>query len=91
MTQTITIEMDDTNYKALEYVAIPNAWAKNFIDVRAQKAKKEILDLLIAHCNANEIALAVGEAAQVQQAYDLGIVETAAIRAANQQDEAVPE
>lgn len=91
MTQTITIQMDDTDYKALEYVAIPNAWAKNFIDVRARKAKKEILDLLVAHCNTNEIALAVGEDAQIQQAYDLDIVETATVRAANQQEAIVPE
>ena len=29
---------------------------------------------LVAHCNANEIAIASGEDAQVTQAYTLGVV-----------------
>ena len=32
------------------------------------------------HCNKNEIAIAVGEEAQVAQAYSLGIIKTAAER-----------
>ena len=38
------------------------------------------------HCNANNIAIAVGEDAQIIQAYELGVVKTQAERAA----EAVP-
>ena len=49
-------------------------WISNAAINRARIAKEEIISELIAHCNANEIALAVGEAAQVQQAYDLKIV-----------------
>ena len=49
-------------------------WISNAATNRARIAKEEIISELIAHCNANEIALAVGEAAQVQQAYDLKIV-----------------
>lgn len=49
-------------------------WISNAATNRARIAKEEIISELIAHCNANEIALAVGEAKQVQQAYDLKIV-----------------
>jgi len=49
-------------------------WISNAAINRARIAKEEIISELIAHCNANEIALAVGEAAQVQQAYDLKVV-----------------
>ena len=49
-------------------------WISNAAINRARIAKEEIISELIAHCNANEIALAVGEAKQVQQAYDLKIV-----------------
>jgi hypothetical protein len=49
-------------------------WISNAATNRARIAKEEIISQLIAHCNANEIALAVGEAKQIQQAYDLKIV-----------------
>ena len=39
--------------------------------------KQEIVAKLITHCNENEIAMAVGHDAQVTQAYDLGVVESA--------------
>ena len=45
---------------------------------KSRYSKEGHLEKLIAHCNENEIALAVGEAAQVQQAYDLELVEKAA-------------
>jgi len=77
----ITITLTDTEYKSLEYVSIsPQQWSENAVKNRARKAKDEIIKQLIAHCNANSIALAVGEDAQVQQAYDLEIIETAAQR-----------
>ena len=45
---------------------------------RARKAKDEIIAKLVAHCNANSIAIATGEDAQVTQAYTLGVVKSAA-------------
>ena len=79
--RTITVELTDTQYKSLEYVAnSPEDWSEVAIVNRARKAKDEIISLLIAHCNANEIALAVGEDAQVTQAFDLGVVKTSAQR-----------
>ena len=55
-------------------------WIKNAVDNRARLAKEEIISLNTAHCNANEIAIAVGGDAQVTQAYDLGVVKTQAER-----------
>lgn len=78
---TITIELTDTQTKSLEYVTTsPQYWAENAVTNRARIAKDEIIALLVEHCNANEIALAVGEDAQVTQAYDLGVVKTATQR-----------
>ena len=75
----ITVTLTDTENKALEYAAVSvQDWADNALTNRARIAKDEIIALLVAHCNANEVALAVGEDAQVTQAFDLGVVRTAA-------------
>ena len=75
----ITVTLTDTEHKALEYAAVSiQDWADNALTNRARIAKDEIIALLVAHCNANDVALAVGEDAQVAQAYDLGVVRTAA-------------
>ena len=75
----ITVSLTDTENKALEYAAVSvQDWADNALTNRARIAKDEIIALLVAHCNANDVALAVGEDAQVAQAFDLGVVRTAA-------------
>ena len=75
----ITVSLTDTENKALEYAAVSvQDWADNALKNRARIAKDEIIALLVAHCNANRVALAVGEDAQVAQAFDLGVVRTAA-------------
>ena len=72
----ITISITDTEQKALETVMVDiSEWTDNAVTNRARIAKVEIINLLVAHCNANSIAIATGEDAQVTQAYDLGIVE----------------
>jgi hypothetical protein len=79
----ITVELTDTQVKCLEYAANSvQAWADNALTERARVAQEEIIAKLVAHCNAEEIALAVGIDAQVTQAYDLGVVDTAANRQA---------
>jgi len=55
-------------------------WIKNSVQNRARIAKIEILNILIKHCNENDITLATGEEAQVQQAYDLKLVEAVTIK-----------
>lgn len=75
----ITVTLTDTEHKAMEYAAVSvQDWADNALTNRARIAKDEIIALLVAHCNANDVALAVGGDAQVTQAYDLGVVRTAA-------------
>lgn len=75
----ITITLTDTQNKALEYAAVSvQDWADNALTNRARIAKDEIIEKLVAHCNANDIDIATGEDAQVTQAYTLGVVDTAA-------------
>tara|TARA_A100001391_G_scaffold109502_1_gene73555 strand:+ start:1304 stop:1567 length:264 start_codon:yes stop_codon:yes gene_type:complete len=76
-----TITITDTQKKGLEFVAKDvDEWITNAATARASVAIKEIIELNTAHCNANSIQLAIGEDAQVTQAYTLGIVKTAAAR-----------
>lgn len=84
MAQTMTTSVSDEDYKALEVDMVSvQEWHDNFIAARAAKSKLAIITKLTEHCNANSIAMAVGEAAQITQAYDLGVVDTAAnVRAA---------
>ena len=79
----ITVTLTATEVKCLEYAAaVPQDWADNALTNRARIAKDEIIAALVAHCNANSVALAVGEDAQVTQAFDLGVVQTAAAASA---------
>jgi len=56
-----TVSLSDTQIKSLDYVgADPQEWMENAITNRARKATDEIIALLIKHCNANDIAMAVG-------------------------------
>ena len=76
-----TITVTDTQKKSLEYISPDvDEWITNAATNRARKAKDEIIDKLVKHCNANSIAFATGEAAQVDQAYTLGVV-TKAVKA----------
>ena len=70
-----TITVTDTEKKALEYIAADvDEWITNAAQNRARIAVEEIVALLVAHCNENNIQLAVGQDAQVTQAYSLGVV-----------------
>ena len=75
----ITVSVTDTQMKCLEYAAhTVQDWCDNAIHNRARIAQDEIIAKLVEHCNANSIALAVGTDAQVAQAYELNVVDTAA-------------
>jgi hypothetical protein len=74
----ITISITDAEKKALEMVMTDiSEWTDNAVTNRARIAKEEIISLLVSHCNANSVAIATGEDAQVTQAYTLGVVKTA--------------
>jgi hypothetical protein len=71
-----TITITQTQKKAMETITVDiDDWITNAATARADIAIQEIVAKLVAHCNDNEIAMAVGQDAQVTQAYDLGIVE----------------
>ena len=73
-----TVTLTETEKKALEYVAYdPDEWIKNAATNRANKAIKEIIQKNTTYCNEKSIAIAVGEDAQVTQAYTLGVIQTA--------------
>ena len=74
----ITVTLSDTQTKSLEYMAYSvQDWANNALQERARIAQEEIIAALVAHCNANSIAIATGADAQVTQAYSLSVVDTA--------------
>lgn len=71
----ITVTLTDTELKGLEVVAVdPQEWANNAVQNRARKSVATICANLLKHCNENDIAMAVGQDAQVIQAYELGII-----------------
>jgi len=75
---TYTITLTDAQVLAMSTVSLSTqTWLQEAASGRANKATKDVLPKLIAHCNANSIQLAVGEAAQIQQALDLGVAEAA--------------
>ncbi len=74
----ITVKLTDTQTKCLEYASYSvQDWCDNAIHNRARVAQEEIIAKLVAHCNENSIALAVGTDAQVTQAYTLKVIDTA--------------
>ena len=74
----ITTTLTDLQYKALEYAALdPQEWVDNVVSERARVAKEQIISILFKHCNENEIQIKKGIDAQVEQAFDLGIVKKA--------------
>ena len=76
MSHTTTVTLSDTEEKAMSTITADiDDWVQNAALNRARIAKEEIIADLIRHCNANDIALAVGEDAQVTQAFDLGVAE----------------
>ena len=74
----IKVTVTDNQMKCLEYMAYSvQDWCDNAIHNRARIAQEEIIAKLVAHCNANSIAIATGVDAQIAQAYTLKVVDTA--------------
>ena len=70
-----TITLSSSEEKALKTVMVDiKEWGTNFTKVRAETAIADITAKLLEHCNANNIALATGVEAQIDQAYSLGLV-----------------
>ena len=74
----IKVTVSDTQVKCLEYASYSvQDWCDNSIHNRARIAQDEIIAKLVEHCNAKSVALAVGTDAQVAQAFELKVVDTA--------------
>ena len=74
----IKFNITDTEEKCLNTVMVGiGTWADNAVTNRARIAKDDIIKRLVKHCNANSIAIATGEDAQIDQAYAVGIANTA--------------
>jgi hypothetical protein len=79
MTQTITIELTDTQYKGLEYAALsPSDWAENAVVERCRIANDEIVDTTVKHCLDNNIQIPATRDLIVAYAFDNEIVKTVA-------------
>jgi len=70
-----TITVSDVDNKVLGYVAnSQQEWIENCISARMVAGKRDIINALIKHCNDNGVTIATGEDAQINQAFDLGVV-----------------
>ena len=75
---TYTVTLNESDTQCFEYREIDTqGFVDNLIKEEVRLARIDILKKLIQHCNENSIALAVGEDAQTNQAFSLGIVKTA--------------
>ena len=89
MTQTIQIELTDTQYKGLEYAALsPSDWAENAVTERCRIANDEIVDITVKHCLDNDIQVPATRELIVAYAFDNDIVKTAAVRNAEAEAQA---
>tara|TARA_B100000287_G_scaffold371130_1_gene368990 strand:- start:44 stop:304 length:261 start_codon:yes stop_codon:yes gene_type:complete len=74
----IKFNITTTEEKCLNTVMVGiGTWADNVVTNRARIARDEICTKLMAHCNANNIAIATGVDAQIDQAYAVGVAHTA--------------
>jgi hypothetical protein len=78
---TITVEITDTQYKGLEYVANdPQDWVENAVTERCRIANDEIVKITIDYCLDNDITVPATREAIVTYAFDNELVKTAAVR-----------
>ena len=76
-----TVSITDHQKRCLDYVMVGiGTWLNNAAEGRANDAQTQIVRLNADYCNENGIAIGVGVTAQVEQAYNLGIITTAQAR-----------
>jgi hypothetical protein len=85
MSHTFTITISDTDFKALQYIAVdPDEWFENMVTSRASVSKLDIQKVFIAYKTEREESIPGGGIdAQVEAAFSEGIVTTAAEANAN--------
>jgi hypothetical protein len=86
MTQTITIELTDTQYKGLEYAALsPSEWAENAVTERARIANDEIVSIYTNRALDEGVQIPATRELIVADAFTRGWVKTAEQRNAEAQ------
>ena len=70
-----TVEITEIEDKAMSYIAVEvQNWIDTAVTERARRAKADILQLNMKHCNSNGIAIAENPDKQLEQAFSLGVV-----------------
>jgi hypothetical protein len=86
MTQTIQIELTDTQFKGLEYAALsPSEWAENAVTERARIANDEIVSIYTNRALDEGVQIPATRELIVADAFTRGWVKTAAERNAEAQ------
>lgn len=80
MARTFSIQISDTDYKALQHIAVnPEEWFDNMVESRAHSAKLDIQKTYIEYkTSRGESITGGGLDAQVDAAFSEGVVKTAA-------------
>ena len=91
MTQTIQIELTDTQFKGLEYAALsPTEWAENAVTERARIANDEIVSIYTNRALDEGVQIPATRELIVADAFTRGWVKTAAVRNA-ESESSLPE
>ena len=78
---TYTITTSEHDEKCLDYGMVGiQTWIDNAVATQIRISQQEIIKINMEHCNENGITIGVGVTAQVEQAYNLGLVTTAEAR-----------
>ena len=81
MTQTIQIELTDTQFKGLEYAALsPTEWAENAVTERCRIANDEIVSIYTNRALDEGVQIPATRELIVADAFTRGWVKTAAVR-----------
>jgi len=79
--KSITINLTDTQFFGLEYVAAdPLDWAQNFVNERARIATEEIVAITVEKCLETKVQLPGSKDEIVMLAFERGWIKTAADR-----------
>ena len=86
MTQTITVELTDTQFKGLEYAALsPSDWAVNAVTNRARIANDEIVSIYTNRALDEGVQIPATRELIVADAFTRGWVKTVAVRNAEEE------
>ena len=86
---SITVQLTDTQLKGLEYAAMsPQDWADNALTNRARIANDEIVQTAMNWYLDNGVQVPSTREAIVADAFERGIVKTAAVRQQEAEDNA---